>query len=120
MSKQDIAIPRTVKDVAERSQARGTAIERKVETTYLKYDANQLISLLQSIAPNVTFEDNALAFRSTKGEEISFKVDGTPMTGYLFYLMNNNGLKCRICSKNDFNDTEYNDYSIWEIVKMIN
>lgn len=139
MSKQDIAIPRTVQAVEQRSQAARSVIVQKVENTYLKNDASQLMALLQSFAPSVKFEDGTLkiesgvigglaidngCIHSTKGEEIPYKttlpiVGETTVTAYLFYLMNDEGIRCRVCLTDDFN-AKVKDYTIWEAIKMLN
>ncbi len=130
MSKQDIAIPRTVQAVERRVQSVAPAIERKVESTFLKNDPAQIREHLKNAASNVGWAIENGCFHSEQGEEIE-KTTSTPMgeitvTTYLFYYMSIKGLRFRICKTNNFNDIvtdlngESQDYSIWKITQFMN
>lgn len=130
MSKQDIAIPRTVQAVEQRSQSARSAIVKKVEQIYVRQDGDQITSILRSALKSVLVEDNGLAIdngciHNTNGEKIQYKttlpvIGETTAEGYLFYFIGFNGIKCRICSTNDFNDTIHKDYTIFEVIKLLN
>ena len=130
MRKQDIAIPRTVQAVEQRSQSARSAIERKVEQIYIRQDSEQITEILRNFLKDVLLEDNGLAIdngciHNTQGEKIQYKttlpvIGETTAEGFLFYFIGLNGIKCRICSTNDFNATIHKDYTIFEVIKLLN
>lgn len=122
MRKQDISPARTIADAERRATARGSAIEKKIEVSYLKKDGDQIVALINASADLLHIKGNRLSIESdnfelTKEGEIIAKkgtIGGWVIEGDFIHNANGEHGDFTIKKVNQGNPMDYDVISLGE------